>query len=85
MLWSEHPFTLNHVSNLGLLLNSQGRYDEAEAMHRRALKGTEKMLDPEHPDRLASVVHLGSCLDSQGKYEEAKAIRQRIPVDHRLK
>ncbi|KAL2801696.1 P-loop containing nucleoside triphosphate hydrolase protein [Aspergillus granulosus] len=37
----EHPATLTSVNNLGLVLNSQGnqgKYEEAEAMHRRALR-----------------------------------------------
>ncbi|KAJ6196460.1 LOW QUALITY PROTEIN: kinesin light chain [Bipolaris maydis] len=62
VLGSEHPDTLTSVSHLG-----QGKYEEAEAMHRRALEGYEK-----HPNTLTSVSHLG-----QGKYEEAEAMHRR--------
>ena len=74
VLGPEHPDTLNSVSNLGLVLESQGKYEEAEAMHRRALKGYEKVLGPEHPYTLTSVNNLGLVLESQGKYEEAESM-----------
>ena len=43
VLGPEHPDTLTSVSNLGWALERQGKYEEAEAMHRRALKGSEKI------------------------------------------
>jgi Tfp pilus assembly protein PilF len=39
VLGPEHPDTLISMNNLGLVLSSQGRYEEAEAMNRRALAG----------------------------------------------
>jgi hypothetical protein len=33
--------TLTSVNNLGLVLDRQGKYEESEAMHRRALEGSE--------------------------------------------
>ncbi|KAJ5706448.1 hypothetical protein N7536_002137 [Penicillium majusculum] len=54
VLGLEYPDTLTSVSNLGLVLDRQGRYEEAEAMHRRALERSEKVLGPEHPDTLIS-------------------------------
>ena len=62
MLGREHPDTLTSVNNLGLVLDSQGKYEEAEAMHRRALEGYEKVLGREHPDTLTSVSNLGNVL-----------------------
>jgi len=56
------------------VLQSQGKYEEAEVMHRRALKGRENVLGPEHPDTLSSVNNLGMVLKTQGKYEEAEVI-----------
>jgi Tetratricopeptide repeat len=32
------------------VLERQGKYEEAEAMHRQALRGYEKVLGPEHPE-----------------------------------
>jgi Tetratricopeptide repeat len=54
------------------VLESQGKYVEAEAMHRRALAGREEVLGNEHLDTLNSVSHLIFVLIQQGKYEEAK-------------
>ncbi|GAM43552.1 hypothetical protein TCE0_051r18458 [Talaromyces pinophilus] len=59
---------------LGLVLNSQRKYNEAEAMYRRALEECEKVLGREHPNTLTSVDNLCDVLFSQGKYEEAEAM-----------
>ena len=48
VLGPEHPDTLGSIYNLSNVLNSQGKYEEAEAMHQRALQGREKVLGPEH-------------------------------------
>jgi len=78
VLGPEHQRTLISVSQLGSVLERQGKYDEAEAMHRRALAGREKkMLGPEHPNTLISVSQLGSVLERQGKYDEAEAMHRR--------
>ncbi|KAJ5807718.1 hypothetical protein N7447_011174 [Penicillium robsamsonii] len=46
----QEPSPLASVSNLGSVLDSQSKYEEAEAMHRRDLEGLEKVLGPGHPD-----------------------------------
>lgn len=56
MLGPVHPSTLISVNNLGPVLESQGKYDEAEVMHRRDSERSEKMLGPEHPDTLISII-----------------------------
>ena len=48
------------------MLERQGKYEEAEAMHRQALRGYEKVLGPEHPDTLTSVNNIGLVLERQG-------------------
>jgi tetratricopeptide (TPR) repeat protein len=42
-LGPEHPDTLTSVHHIGSVLAQQGKYEEAEAMHRRALEGYEKV------------------------------------------
>ncbi|KAI0568464.1 TPR-10 multi-domain protein, partial [Pyrenophora tritici-repentis] len=42
VLGQGHPDTLTSVSELGLVWESQGKYEEAEAMHCRALEGYEE-------------------------------------------
>jgi Tfp pilus assembly protein PilF len=58
-------------------LSKQGKDDEAEAMHRRDLEASEKVLGLEHPDTLTSLSHLGSMLSKQGKDDEAEAMLRR--------
>ncbi|KAF2027559.1 HET-domain-containing protein [Setomelanomma holmii] len=65
------------VSNLGTVLSRQGKYDEAEAMHRRALEGREKVLGREHPDTLTSVYHLAFLFHRQQHYSTAIGLYQR--------
>ena len=60
-----------------LVLQGQGKYEEAEAMNRRALLGSEKVLGKEHPDTLTGVSNLAGVLRHQGKYEEAEAMNRR--------
>ncbi|KAJ5101052.1 Tetratricopeptide-like helical [Penicillium angulare] len=75
-----HHFYFEHVgftSRVGILLQSDGRYKEANHLFARNLKIREEALGPEHPDTLTSVSHLGSVLERQGKYEEAEAMYRR--------
>ena len=64
------------INNLGIVLFRQGKYEEAEAMHQRALQVEGKVLAPEHPDTLMSINNLGNVLHSQGKYEKAEAMHR---------
>ncbi|KAM0702907.1 hypothetical protein Q7P35_010339 [Cladosporium inversicolor] len=74
-----HPDTLTSVSNLGSVLQKQGKYEEAEKLFRQALKGYEKALGLTHPYTLTSLSNLGLVLGSQGKYEVAeKLFRQAL-------
>ena len=59
------------------MLGSQGKYKEAEAIHQRALKGREKVLELEHPHTLTSFSNLGPVLESRDKHKEAEALQQR--------
>ena len=50
---------------MGLILDGQGKYEEAEAMHRQALAGHKMALGVDHPDTLTSINNLGLVLDRQ--------------------
>jgi tetratricopeptide (TPR) repeat protein len=76
VLGREHPDTLTSMNNLAGVLDRQGKYKEAETMHRQTLAISEKMLMPEHPFRLTSMSNLALVLDSQGKYKEAEAMNR---------
>ncbi|KAI0914524.1 hypothetical protein F4823DRAFT_572174 [Ustulina deusta] len=62
--------TLTTIAVLASVLRGQGKYNKAEEMNRRALKGYEKVLGKQHPDTLTSVSNLALVLREQGKYKE---------------
>ncbi len=68
VLGAEHPDTLASMNNLAGVLDSQGKYEEAESMNRQTLARREKVLGEEHPNTLTSMNNLALVLDSQGKY-----------------
>ena len=57
-----------------MVLQVQGRYKEAEAMHRRALMGREGKLGKDHPDTLRSVSNLAHILELLHRYDEARSL-----------
>ena len=59
------------------LYRSQGRYEAAEQLYRRALEGWEERLGPKHPDTLATVDGLAIVYRHQGRYEEAEQLYRR--------
>ena len=73
-LGPSNPDTLTSVNNLGLVLQYQGNYEEAERLFRQAVKGYEKALGPTHPYTLTSVNNLGSVLQKQRMHEEAERL-----------
>ena len=76
-LGPEHSFSLDTVSNLGILYIRQGRFSDAESMHHRALAGSEKALGPEHPSTLKAVSNLGNLYASQGRFVDAEIMFHR--------
>ncbi|KAE8134606.1 hypothetical protein BDV38DRAFT_273463 [Aspergillus pseudotamarii] len=70
-------------NNAGRYLYFQGKYQEAEAIHRHGLAGLEKVLGLDHPDTLISVNNLGSVLESQGNYKEAEGMYRRALRAHK--
>jgi hypothetical protein len=50
VLGHEHPSTLGSMSNLAIVLDRQGKYEEAEARRRQTLAQREKVLGSKHPD-----------------------------------
>jgi tetratricopeptide (TPR) repeat protein len=76
VLGKEHPSTLTSVDNLALALRPQGKYEEAEEMHRQALGLNEPVLGKEHPDTLMSTSNLANVLSDQVRYEQAEEIHR---------
>ncbi len=54
---------MGHVAGV---IDGQGQYAEAEAMHRQVLQLKTKVLGPEHPDTLASMNSIAHALYRQG-------------------
>ncbi|NKE59713.1 tetratricopeptide repeat protein [Lentzea sp. PSKA42] len=71
-LGSTHPDTLTSQSYLAGVLDSLGRYDEAEQLHRRALATRIDVLGPDHPNTLASQNNLALLLQRR----EEHSVRQ---------
>ena len=60
--------------NLGAARHSDGRYAEAESIHREVLGARRRVLGEEHPDTLTSAGNLAASLSNQGKHAEAERI-----------
>jgi tetratricopeptide (TPR) repeat protein len=84
VLGKEHPDTLASMNNLANVLNSQGKYEEAEEMHRRTLEPREKVLGKEHPDTLAGMNNLAIVFRHRGRYEEAEEMHRQNGMLKRL-
>ena len=73
------------MNNLALVLDSQGRYEEAEQMHWQTLELKEKALSKEHPSTLGSMNNLALVINSQGRYEEAEQMhRQTLELKEKV-
>ena len=59
---------------MGSLLQSQGRFDEAQQFYREALEGQRRVLGDDHPNTLASISNLGTLLVAQGQLDEAEQL-----------
>jgi hypothetical protein len=65
------------MNNLAQVLGNQGKYEEAEAMHRQTLAMPEKVLGKEHPDTLTSVYCFAHLLANQYQHEESTELYER--------
>jgi hypothetical protein len=67
VLGPDHPDTLKSQNNLALTLDSLGRHNEAEELHRRTLDTRTRTLDPDHPNTLQSQNNLAK-VQLRGKH-----------------
>ncbi len=65
------------LSNLASLYNAQGRYGEAEPLHKRALAIMEKALGPEHPNVATSLENYAKLLRKTERDAEAEELEAR--------
>ena len=80
VLGPEHPDTLTSMGNLAGVLDSQGKYEEAESINRQTLVQREKVLGPEHPYTLTSVYCLAHLLAKRHRYDESLLLYERAYV-----
>ena len=78
MLGANHPDTAGSLNNLALLYYSQGKYEEAETLFKRAIKVSEEVLGANHPYTAQSLSSLAIFYDNQGRYEEAEVLREKL-------
>ena len=64
-LGCRHPDTLTSMNNLTNVLDRQGKYEEAEQMHRKTLALMETLLGLEHPKTCQSRRNLAKCLKAR--------------------
>ena len=60
--------------SLVTVLRDQGKYEQAEEMHRQALRLREMVLGKEHLATMTSMFGLAVVLMDQGKYEQVEEI-----------
>jgi tetratricopeptide (TPR) repeat protein len=69
--------TLRVASDMGLALASQGRYDEARELFRRALEVQEKSLGAAHPDTLIAAENYGAMMVAVERGAEVEELLRR--------
>ena len=72
-----HISTAAAFSTLAAGFHAQGKYAEAEELHRRVLLVREGTLGEEHDDTIEAMGNLAAALRHQGKYEQAEALNRR--------
>jgi hypothetical protein len=60
------------MNNLAAVLRGQGKREEAEEMHREALRPSETVLGKEHPDTLTIMGSLANMLRNQASARRRK-------------
>ena len=65
------------LNDLGSLYYQQGRYVDAEPLHKRSLAISEKALGRDHRDVATSLNDLATLYDLQGQYSEAEPLYKR--------
>ena len=66
-----------------MLLEAQGKLEEAEVLSRRALKGKERVLGTDHPSTLLTMYNLAALLEQKGDLSSAVAFRLHGVGKHR--
>jgi CHAT domain-containing protein/tetratricopeptide (TPR) repeat protein len=77
-LGPEHPNAYMFMNTLGLLYDTQGRYDDAEQILKRALERREAASGPDHPDTLKQFANLAAHYDRRGHLDKAEPLYRQV-------
>ena len=69
--------TANLMNRLGIILQDEGRFPEAEACFRQAAADLQKLLDPQDSQIAFALTNLGGLLVEEGRYQEAYSLIRR--------
>ena len=73
---ADHAYYAVALNKLGIVVQAQGKYTEAEGLFKRALAIREKALGANHPDVGQTLNNLAIVYRDQGKYGEAEGLLQ---------
>lgn len=76
-LGPDHHLTFIALRGIGLCYNSQGRYEDAEPIHRQAWEGMMR-INPNLPDTFAAGRSLATALQGMGKHEESLVLLEQL-------
>jgi serine/threonine protein kinase len=84
LLGPDDPRTLESKSQLGWILNREGKYVEAEKMERQALDSERRVLGPEDPLTIETMTNLAVVAQGPGDFAQGeKLAREAIAVGTR--
>jgi len=66
-----HPKVATRLNNIGLVLDSQGKYEEAIEKYEAALQIDRKFFGESHPNVADRLFNFGAALVNQKEYAEA--------------
>jgi Tfp pilus assembly protein PilF/predicted Ser/Thr protein kinase len=72
----------DYLNNLGLVVHSEGKYEEARSYLEQALAIRERVLGPDHPSVAASLINLGNVAVEEAKYDDARGYYERALAIH---
>lgn len=74
---SDHPHVATQLINLAEAYRQREYYNEAEALHKRALSIRERQLSTDHPHVAQSLNNIAMLYQSLGRYSEAEPLYHR--------
>jgi tetratricopeptide (TPR) repeat protein len=77
---ADSPETADHMASLAVVYHKQGKYADAEDLHRKALLIRERFFGCEHPKVASSLNNLALLYRDQGRIAEAQQLWERSLV-----